>query len=85
MTKKIVNKFVCDNCREESDEIRNEGEYPYNKRWCYLHELNFKVQSENIEQYKELHFCSSRCMMNFISNMIYMSRCERGGEIKLEL
>ena len=66
----ILNRFRCDECQKES-ELFEEGHkfhtgYPYSAGWIYLYAFDFKEQKNTQKKFNDKHFCSEKCMKNFI-------------------
>ena len=74
--KKETLTFVCDNCGKEQGV--KDSKYPYDKDWCYLYNFNTQIKGIEIDtgvsvnriEQKDKHFCSAKCMLNFIANKL---------------
>jgi len=61
--------FKCDNCRKETSE--GEGyKFPYEKGWVYLYKIEFKRKSGKSTNLRDRHFCSKKCMNEWINSQI---------------
>ena len=64
-------KFKCDKCSKEIPfEQIGDKVYPYEKGWTFLYKLNFKLENNKVIDTTEKHFCSVKCMIVFITNII---------------
>jgi len=81
--KETLTRFKCDECEKKSPIIEpiNEGygstsfKYPYDIGWCYIHDINIKIfntkeERATIRLNRDKHFCSTKCMLTYISVMI---------------
>jgi hypothetical protein len=54
-------KYICDNCGKELIS----SQFPYEKGWAYLYALNYKLESNQIHEFKDKHFCCPKCLEIF--------------------
>lgn len=74
--KQDYTKFVCDNCKKEI--LKNKGEgFPYEDKWCYIYNFTGKILRYHAPpldtdigrfENKDKHFCSEKCLMEWIKN-----------------
>lgn len=73
MKEEIV-RFTCEQCKKEKlISVTMMQGFPYKEGWIYIYEFNGKVKiGEEIKQIKDkdMHFCSKKCLLNYISNKI---------------
>jgi hypothetical protein len=72
--KKIMNRFICDNCGKESN-LFEEGHkfhtgYPYEEGWVYLHSFSFKEKKDTQKTSCDKHFCCMDCMKTYLINKL---------------
>ena len=79
---KTTRKFICDECEKQSKEDLEDVVYPYHLGWRYLYCLDFKVCKKQ-ELVKDKHFCSTKCMVKFITRKILEAEKEQSKIKKL--
>jgi hypothetical protein len=62
---KTNDNFICDNCGQFFP-MTKDSHYPFEAKWLYLHELNFKVEQKKFVRFSQKHFCKLKCAAEFI-------------------
>ncbi len=66
------NLFICDNCESKTIDVGIGSGYPYDEGWRYLHRIEFKFNDFGVSsnEYRDKHFCSTKCMCEFVTKVI---------------
>ena len=70
--KQEITRLGCDNCHAIMT-IHKECDFPYNKGWIYLHEINFRAKGDAVIKRKMLHFCSRKCCESYVCHLLKTS------------
>lgn len=57
-------KFTCDNLC--GIYIEEQHQFPYEKGWRYLYNIEAKLSAKNLFIAKDKHFCSFKCISEYI-------------------
>jgi hypothetical protein len=71
-------KFICDNCKNSEECIPDSAgkiNYPYEKGWLYIYQMNFQVEDDSKKHPRRIavndkHFCKATCFLTFIANSL---------------
>jgi hypothetical protein len=63
-------QFICTTCKEK---IEYSNGFPYDLNWTYLHKFNFKLNGQSFGNAKDKHFCSKKCMLEYLKIMLDMA------------
>ena len=69
MVKKEI--FVCDYCHKPSSHLTQGSDLPYLHGWRFLEEFSFKSSQQFSHEVVRKHFCSTECMLKFITSFVY--------------
>jgi len=64
-----ITEFKCDECGKKIVKEYGIG-FPYKEGWLYLYNFEFKSTSLNRAPIMDKHFCSEKCIHNFINKYI---------------
>jgi len=76
--KEAHTKYTCDNCKKEKFNSDSLG-FPYDNKWCYIYNFTGRVLESdypgielNVADFKnkDKHFCSEKCMFEWIKNTV---------------
>lgn len=64
---KVITTFTCDGCGKKSEERESKDGFPYSLGWRYLYNLSYKKKNSRQVVLKDKHFCSDKCMQEFVN------------------
>ena len=74
--KEALKKFTCDNfgCLKTITIKEAVEGFPYDKGWRYIYNLEGKTDEDKTLIARDKHFCSEKCLKNFMTVLFYETK-----------